>query len=251
MEIFDSGSSQNSDLGQEQLNNMEESAKADNTKRATKWGLNRFEEWQTQRAISFDWKTVSSKELNDILRKFYAEVKTKQGRTLSPSALTGIRAAVHRFITSPPNNRAINILKDSDFIPANNMFQAKCKLYYRSGNPKPTHKNAIEDGDMKKLSQYFIQQNDGNTSAYESAATTFWTPERLQQYVWFNLCYHFGRRGREGWRQLSKTSYEIILDDVGKRYVRIHQAERTKNYLKEVAIKVIRITMMSECIKPM
>ena len=110
------------------------------------------------------------------------------------------------------------------------MFQAKCKLYYRSGNPKPTHKNAIEDGDMKKLSRYFIQQNDGNTSAYESAATTFWTPERLQQYVWFNLCYHFGSRGREGWRELSKTSYEIILDDVGKRYVRIRQAERTKNY---------------------
>ena len=121
-------------------------------------------------------------------------------------------------------------MKDPEFIPANNMFQAKCKLYYRSGNPKPTHKNAIKDGDMKKLSRYFIQQNDGNTSAYESAATTFWTPERLQRYVWFNLCYHFGRRGREGWRELSKTSYEITLDDAGKRYVRIRQAERTKNY---------------------
>ena len=83
---------------------------------------------------------------------------------------------------------------------------------------------------MKKLSWYFIQQNDGNTSAYESAATTFWTPERLQQYVRFNLCYHFGRRGREGWKELSKTSYEIILDNVGNRYVRIHQAERTNNY---------------------
>ena len=81
MEIFYSGSSQNSDLGQEQLNNMEESAKADNTKRTTKWGLNRFEEWQAERRISFDWKTVSSKELNDILRKCFAEVKTKQGRT--------------------------------------------------------------------------------------------------------------------------------------------------------------------------
>ena len=77
MEIFDSGSSQNSDLGQEQLNNMEESAKADNTKRATKWGLNRFEEWKAKRTISFDWKTVSLKELNDILRKFYAEVNDK------------------------------------------------------------------------------------------------------------------------------------------------------------------------------
>ena len=48
MEIFDSGSSQNSDLGQEQLNIMEESAKADNTKRATRWGLNRFEEWKAK-----------------------------------------------------------------------------------------------------------------------------------------------------------------------------------------------------------
>ena len=67
MEIFDSGSSQNSDLGQEQLNNMEESIKADNSKRATKWDLNHFEEWQAKRRISFDWKTVSSKELNDIL----------------------------------------------------------------------------------------------------------------------------------------------------------------------------------------
>ena len=151
IEIFDSGSGQNSDLGQEQLNNMEESAKADNTKRATKWGLNRFEEWQAKRRISFDWKTVSSKELNDILRKFYAKVKTRKGRTLSPSALTGIRVAVHRLIPSPSNNRAINILKDSEFIPANNMFQAKCKLYYRSGNPKPTYKNAIEDGDIRNL----------------------------------------------------------------------------------------------------
>ena len=83
---------------------------------------------------------------------------------------------------------------------------------------------------MNKLSRHFIQQNDGNTSAYESAAATFWTSERLQQYVWFNLCYHFGRRGREGWRELSKTSYEITLDDAGKRYVRIRQAERTKSY---------------------
>ena len=54
-----------------------------------------FEEWQAKRGTSFDWKTVSLKELNDILRKFYSEVKAKQGRTLSPSALTGMRDAVH------------------------------------------------------------------------------------------------------------------------------------------------------------
>ena len=103
---------------------------------------------------------------------------------------------------------------------------------------------------MKKLSRYFIQQNDGNTSASESAATTFWTTERSQQYVRSNLCYRFVRRGREGWRELSKTGHEITLDDVGKRYVRIRQAEKTIT-IKEDAVKVIRITMKSECMKPM
>ena len=40
----------------------------------------------------------------------------------------------------------------------------------------------------------------------------------------------FWRRGREGWRELSKTNYEITLQDVGKRYVNLRQAKRTKNY---------------------
>jgi len=31
-----------------------------------------------------------------ILRKFFAEVKTEKGQALTPSALTGIRVAIHR-----------------------------------------------------------------------------------------------------------------------------------------------------------
>ena len=44
-----------------------------------------------------DLKTIDKKELNKILRKFYAEVKTEKGQALTPSALTGIRAAIHRL----------------------------------------------------------------------------------------------------------------------------------------------------------
>ena len=50
------------------------------------------------------------KELNKILRKFYAEVKTEKGQALTPSALTGIRAAIHRHLTSAPLSRNVNIL---------------------------------------------------------------------------------------------------------------------------------------------
>ena len=117
--------SQSSDLGQEQLNEIEQKAQAKSTKKATEWGLKKFDKWCEKRAIKVDLKTIDKKELNKILRKFYAEVKTEKGQALTPSALTGIRAAIHRHLTSVPLSRNVNILLDSDFMSANKMFEAK------------------------------------------------------------------------------------------------------------------------------
>ena len=47
-----------------------------------------------------DLKTVSAMDLSEILRKFFDEVKTEKGQALTPSALTGIRAAIHRHLRS-------------------------------------------------------------------------------------------------------------------------------------------------------
>ena len=73
------------------------------------------------------------------------------------------------------------------------MFEVVCKSYYKRGNPKPQHKNPIEAGDMEKLNSYL--SND--------------CPDKLQEFVWFNLCYYLGRRGREDWRELTKNSLEF------------------------------------------
>ena len=89
--------SQSSDLGQEQLNEIEQKAQAKSTKEATEWGLKKFDKWREKRAIKVDLNTIDKKELNKILRKFYAEVKTEKGQALTPSALTRIRAAIHRL----------------------------------------------------------------------------------------------------------------------------------------------------------
>lgn len=98
---------------------------------------------------------MSPAELNEILRRFYAEVKTSKKTDLTASALTCIRAAIHRSITGQPISRPINILKDVEFTQANKMFEVVCKSYYKRGNPKPQRKNPIEAGDMEKLNSYF------------------------------------------------------------------------------------------------
>jgi len=74
------------------------------------------------------------------------------------------------------------------------MFEVVCKSYYKHGNPKPQHKNLIEAGDMEKLNSYFL--ND--------------CPDKLQEFVWFNVSYYLRWRRREGWRELTKSSSTTI-----------------------------------------
>ena len=63
---------------------------------------------------------------------------------------------------------------------------------------------------MQKLNQYFMegQNKDG---IWKNA-------EKLVEFIWVSLCFHFARRGREGWRELTRQSFETKTD--GARYVR-------------------------------
>ena len=179
--------SQSSDLNEEQLDEIELKAQAKNTVRATEWGVSKFEKWCQKRNVEIDFASVNPEELSEALRKFYAEVKTEKGEALTPSALTGIRAAIHRHITSAPFSRKLNILQDSEFMSANKMFEAKGKLYTKENNAKPKHKLAIQSGDMDKLNQYFRQGQNADGSWKD--------PEILVEFIWFSLCFHFARPG--------------------------------------------------------
>ena len=214
--------SQSSDLDKQALDEIENKAQAINTRKATAWGLKKIEKWSLKRNIKIDYEVISPTELNEILRKFYAEVKTEKGKKLTPSALTGIRAAIHRHITSAPISRNMNILQGSEFVTANKMFEAQCKLYSKEMNEKPKHKSPIEAGDMEKLNRYFVEGLDDDNNWKDS--------EKLLHFVWFSLAYNFGRRGREGWRELTEQSYAIKKDDTGARYVTEMLTEQTKNH---------------------
>ena len=63
-------------------------------------------------------------------------------------------------------------MQDSEFLSANKMFEAKCKLYTKEMNPKPTHKSSIAAGDMLKLRGYFSEGLDSNSSWAEEGDET-------------------------------------------------------------------------------
>ena len=81
-------SSQNSDLDNKQLDEIGQKTQVKNTKRATEWGVKKFDQWCKKRKITVDLKTVYPTDLSEILQKLFAEVKTEKGQALTPSVLT-------------------------------------------------------------------------------------------------------------------------------------------------------------------
>ena len=211
-----SQASTTSDLGSDQLDTLEVSNQCQGTLQVTKWGMEVFNDWCNKRKISVAFENVSPEELAEVLRKFYAEVKGNEGKTLTPSSMVGLRDALHRHITTPPISRTMNIVNDKEFLRANQMFLTIFKKYYKDGNARPKHKPAIQPADMEKLRKYF--------QGYAQS------PQILTEYVWFLLCFHFGRRGREGWVAMTKTTFVFCTDSEGKEYVKYGATETTKNH---------------------
>lgn len=127
-----------------------------------------------------------------------------------------LRAGLHRHITQPPVSRTLNIIADPIFTQANHALKSACQRYRRAGGKKPAHKQSISDEDRAKINSYLLNWKS--------------SPVTLQQAVWFVLCLQFGRRGREGWRELKTTSFCIRTDERNKRYVTESSTEISKNH---------------------
>ncbi|KAL3862359.1 hypothetical protein ACJMK2_008331 [Sinanodonta woodiana] len=193
-----------SGLTDSRLDEWKSIGKSASTKNTDRWAVNRFQEWQVRQGITIDFATVEPRTLALNLRKFYAEIRTKEGKLLTPVGLRGIRCAIQRIIMSPPYKRAINIVSDEEFRPANQMFDERCKLYLKWNDAAPKHHPKIRKVDMEKLRFYFQPSE---------------SPEILQHTIWFLLFYNFGRKRLEKWNCMNKSSFLIKIDGNGREYL--------------------------------
>lgn len=70
--------------------------------------------WLTEKGISPDFEMLPVNELDEHLRRFYAELRTTDGKMYSRATFCGICAAINCYITAPPFNRPISLM-DNEF----------------------------------------------------------------------------------------------------------------------------------------
>ena len=137
------------------------------------------------------------------LRSFYGSLRTKSGAMYSKSGYINIRASINCHLSAPPFNRKFNIMRDREFLIANNVFTGILRTLRQQGMDITKHKSPILPGDMQEL--------------YQSGTLSNSTPLALQRKVFIELSIQFGRRGQEGLRELRHDSVVIKFDDKGNK----------------------------------
>lgn len=117
-----------------------------------------------------------------MLRRFFAEVRQKDGKKYSRASLLSLRAAIQRHLVSPPFNRQLNLLTDGDFKGLNSLLSGIIKRQKKMGQDVTKNHPPISDSDLAKMYSSGVLSNEDPTS--------------LQYKIFFELTLHFGRRGR-------------------------------------------------------
>ena len=159
----------------------------------------------------------SKEQLAEILRKFYGTVLSKSGKEYSRSVMINLRSGINRHLTNPPHKRSIDIMQDQDFLQANKVFNRRLRDNKEKGLDVSHACKPIEKTDLEKLFDEY------SLPGVRSSNT-----EVLLHKTFFDIIYYTGHRGKEGLRNLKKSSFEIKIGPDGNEYIEMTYNEKTK-----------------------
>lgn len=156
---------------------------------------------------------MSKTELNSCLKLFYTSARQKDGSYYKTTTMRSIRAAIDRFLKSPPNNKDFTIIGDPTFSEANAVLNAFVKDLRKSGKIAGTvHKRPISREQIQLL-----------FSSGELGPADSKDPAQLFRTVWFYLSFFFGKRGRENQRQLKPSMLILRSTPDGKEFFELNR----------------------------
>ena len=201
---------------EENIGAIKENRFEKSTAKSTIWGVKIFNEWLKENDINVSFESLLPSELDTLLARFYVELRKVDGEYYSKVAYTGIRAAIQRHLQNPPWNVTFCITKDSIFLHSNQVLAGMFKTLTKMGKSVVSHYKPIESGDMEKMVATGIMGTNN--------------PKALQNLVWLSVALQFGKRGQEGYRDMTKHTFRRGTDDAGLDYYEYAVCESQKNH---------------------
>ena len=181
-----------------------------------KFKLYLFSEWAQQRNVEKPLHEQSDHELDNNLRKFYAEARKKEGKEYGKSTLLCLRSGIERYLNFPPYKRGLKFSQNPVFKNSNMMLNAKIIDLKQQGKQNVEHKPDISTQDLQKLKYHPVLSPS--------------TPLGLLRNVWFHTTLYWCRRGREVQRNLTSSSFKFLKDENNRPYATMTHDESTKNH---------------------
>ena len=144
----------------------------------------------------------------------FLHVREEKGSFCESTSMKSIRAAIDRFLRSPPYNKTFSIITDAAFAEANKVLDAFVKDLRKTGKIAGiVHKKPISKEQMKRL-----------FDSGELGPANSMNPAQLQRTAWLYLGLFFGRRGRENQRQLKATMLSLRKTPEGVEYYELNRS---------------------------
>ena len=110
----------------------------------------------------------------------------------------------------------MSIINNPVFATSNEVLVGVFKKMTAEGIIRPQPHYPIDPGDLEKLFATSVMGTD--------------SPRALMNLVWFLLCLHFGKRSSEGWRIMTKETFYVGRDDLGRKFIAYSASEKQKNH---------------------
>jgi hypothetical protein len=139
-------------ISEAEMHEIMENIDAANTKNQTNTAVRPFREYLTSKHMTADFESLSKAKLDNVLSRYYVELRNKKGEMYKKSTLIAYRHGIQRHLEKTTQD--IDILKGEDFKKSAIFFKGMTKELKKAGKAVVEHYPHTEENDLKTMYAY-------------------------------------------------------------------------------------------------
>lgn len=184
-----------------------------NTAKSTNTWYNAYKNWAYERNMREDIENIPPLELNLILERFYAELRTKDGKEYEPECLAVMQSSLDRYLKE--RNYPTSIVRGNEFHTSNITLKGKATQLREDG--KGSRPNASKPLTREEEDELW---RSGKLGADD--------PQTLLHTVWHILTQHLGFRGRQEHKIAEINEFHFGTDENKVEFIEYNDCKPTK-----------------------